>query len=83
MNMFKVKLFSQLAVIANSHEICIQSDKNKITQSDLFTLIQNQYPSLSKILKMSRLAINHQYADKTQIITSNDEIAVISPVSGG
>jgi molybdopterin converting factor subunit 1 len=40
------------------------------------------YPSLLQ-LKYLMIAVNREYADDSQTISAQDEIAVIPPVSGG
>lgn len=40
------------------------------------------YPSLQQ-LRSVMIAVNRTYATDTQVISSQDEIAVIPPVSGG
>lgn len=53
------------------------------TVADLRQRIAEALPTLASLLSRSALAVNHQYADETQILNERDEIAVIPPVSGG
>ncbi len=49
---------------------------------DLLALIQQQYPALRGIRSLL-IAINGEYADPGQLLTTGDEVAIIPPVSGG
>ncbi|PSL49800.1 molybdopterin synthase sulfur carrier subunit [Chitinophaga niastensis] len=44
--------------------------------------LYNSYPALQQ-LKSLMIAVNREYAGDGQLISSDDEIAVIPPVSGG
>ncbi|MBK8503699.1 MAG: molybdopterin converting factor subunit 1 [Saprospiraceae bacterium] len=41
-----------------------------------------QHPQFSKLRSLA-LAINQEYVDDNQIISENDEVVIIPPVSGG
>ena len=49
---------------------------------DLLGAVQTQYPALTGV-KSLLIAVNGEYAEPDQILHSNDEIALIPPVSGG
>jgi molybdopterin converting factor small subunit len=42
-----------------------------------------QVPALESLLKVSAIAVDHDFADDHRIIRYTDEVAVIPPVSGG
>ena len=44
--------------------------------------LKTLYPEFSK-LKSLLVAVNNDYADEDMVLTQNDEIALIPPVSGG
>ena len=48
----------------------------------LMDKIKEQYPRFGD-LKSLLIAVNDEYATKEKVLTSNDEIALIPPVSGG
>lgn len=48
----------------------------------LKTLLEDRYHRL-RDLKSYLVAVNNEYATDERIINSNDEIAIIPPVSGG
>ena len=53
------------------------------TAGDLRTSLAKLFPTLSRLLVRSAIAVNHDYADDSKSIFEADEIAVIPPVSGG
>ena len=52
------------------------------TVNDLINQLHQRYPVLMGI-KSLLVAVNGEYATVEQILTDNDEIALIPPVSGG
>lgn len=77
-----VKLFAFLAdQLGESIRLEI---RNPVKVTDLFEQIAQKDPALKETLANSRLAINQEFInDSTVTIKSNDEIAIIPPVSGG
>ncbi len=53
-----------------------------ITAQNLVKLLILHYPDLSKISSLV-LAVNNEYASEDLILSANDTIALIPPVSGG
>jgi len=53
------------------------------TVHDLRTSITNLDARLAPLLARSQIAVNHEFASDDAEIHSNDEIALIPPVSGG
>ena len=49
---------------------------------ELKEILLKTYPGLKK-LSSFMIAINNEYIQNEQVITSSDEIAIIPPVSGG
>jgi len=66
----------------NSDEIIINID-NKITVSQMKLIIFKTFPNLKKLNIPFFVAVNHKYATDSVVIGTNDEIALIPPVSGG
>ena len=52
------------------------------TAGDLIEQLIQDYPAL-KDLNSLAIAVNGEYATKTTLVKSSDEIALIPPVSGG
>lgn len=93
----KIKLFaSAREIVAGKSEIVLQSKQNTIKSTDLRERILQAYPELNQIA--FALAINYKImkdkpstdlrADKTRetsttMITGDDEIALLPPISGG
>jgi len=50
--------------------------------SELIHFMNNSYPELSKLSSLA-VAVNGEYAAIDVALQSNDEIAIIPPVSGG
>jgi len=49
---------------------------------DLLDQVRQQYPALAGVRSLL-VAVNGEYAEVDQTLTSKDEIALIPPVSGG
>ncbi len=49
---------------------------------DLLSQVHRLYPALTGIRSLL-VAVNGEYAEADQIVGSNDEVALIPPVSGG
>ncbi|GAB4040892.1 MoaD/ThiS family protein [Spirosoma gilvum] len=50
--------------------------------SDLLSQLHQQYPALAGIRSIL-VAVNGEYAETDHVLSVNDEIALIPPVSGG
>jgi molybdopterin converting factor subunit 1 len=53
------------------------------TVKDLRELIVLSRPSLASLLERSQIAINGELADDQALVGSEDEVALLPPVSGG
>lgn len=53
------------------------------TVADVRAALLARYPDLAGLLAVSRIAVNHDFADDAEIISTGAEVAVIPPVSGG
>ncbi|KFF11313.1 molybdopterin converting factor [Chryseobacterium soli] len=53
-----------------------------LTVSQLKNILEEDFPGLKK-LNSYFIAIDEEYAEEDQVITSTNEIAIIPPVSGG
>jgi molybdopterin synthase sulfur carrier subunit len=52
------------------------------TSQDLKNILESQFPRLQQ-LSSYLIAVNNEYVSDVTEISSNDEIAIIPPVSGG
>jgi molybdopterin synthase sulfur carrier subunit len=53
-----------------------------VSVAELKKRLFNQFPALEKLATLS-VAVNNKYAGNEMMITSQDEVALIPPVSGG
>jgi molybdopterin converting factor subunit 1 len=53
------------------------------TVADLRRALADRFPKASGLLRRSAIAVNHDFAEDSQVLQSLDEVAVIPPVSGG
>jgi molybdopterin converting factor subunit 1 len=53
------------------------------TVADLRREIVRQWPVLSSMLPKCAVAVNEEFADATAIVTAEDRVALLPPVSGG
>jgi len=77
-----IKLFASLRQAMNSDEIKIDID-NGITILQMKEIIFETFPNLKKLNIPFFVAINHKYSKDSDVIDTNDEIALFPHVSGG
>ena len=78
--MISVKLFGIAKDIVGSSTLNI--DQEFSTVDDLLAYLKAEYPAFEKLTSLL-VAINDEYANTTAKINSEDEVALIPPVSGG
>jgi molybdopterin converting factor small subunit len=78
----KVLFFAQSRLAAGCDECILKSDR-AITQAEFWTMLSKVYPALVSQQKAARLARREIYLQDGELLYPGDEIAVISPVSGG
>jgi molybdopterin synthase sulfur carrier subunit len=81
MTTLKIKAFGITRDMIGGRELVLEIG-NENTVLDLRRKLQEKYPAMSR-LKSLFIAVNNEYADDTKVLTANDEIALIPPVSGG
>jgi molybdopterin converting factor small subunit len=77
-----IKLFASIRQAMNSDEIKINID-NGITVLQMKEIIFEIFPNLKKLNIPFFVAINHKYSKDSDVIDTNDEIALFPHVSGG
>ncbi len=77
-----IKLFASIRQAMNSDEIKINID-NGITVLQMKQIIFETFPNLKKLNIPFFVAINHKYSKDSDVIDTNDEIALLPHVSGG
>jgi len=78
---YKINLFGITKDIVGSNIVEIEMSQSSNVQSVLIELKTN-YPKL-KDIKSLLVAVNSEYAESNLVLSENDEIALIPPVSGG
>ena len=78
--MVKIKCFGVAKEIVEND--ILQLNSNVETVKDVRDEIMKTHPDFSTI-KGFMIAVNQEYATDDQTISSDDEIAIIPPVSGG
>lgn len=77
----KVLLFGQAAELAGTRHLDLEFAQSACTD-DLIQILGEKFPSLVAAIPFS-IAVNRKYINENMTISSNDEIALIPPVSGG
>jgi len=77
-----IKLFASIRQAMNSNEIQINID-SEITVLQMKEIIFETFPNLKKLNIPFFVAINHKYSKDSDVIDTNDEIALFPYVSGG
>jgi len=77
-----IKLFASIRQAMNSNEIKINID-NGITVLQMKEIIFETFPNLKKLNIPFFVSVNHKYSKDSDVIDTNDEIALIPLVSGG
>jgi len=77
-----IKLFASLKQVMTSDEIKINID-NEITVLQMKEIIFETFPNLKKSNIPFFVAVNHKYSKDSDVIETNDEIALFPHVSGG
>ncbi|NCD69696.1 molybdopterin converting factor subunit 1 [Mucilaginibacter agri] len=78
----EILLFGITRDIAGKPRITVPADTPLATVGDLKTWLGDQYPAI-KALSSVAIAVDSEYAEDSQTISSHSEIALIPPVSGG
>jgi len=78
---FKILAFGIARDIMNGSSVLVETGTIK-NAGELKNVLEERYPRL-RDLKSFMIAVNDEYADTSTLLSENDEIAVIPPVSGG
>ena len=79
---FKIQLYSVLKSKLHTDSVDLETQPG-ITVSEFLDLACEQYPAMAPYRSVMRLAVNQTYSQDSSIIQDGDEIAIITPVSGG
>ncbi|WP_019638363.1 molybdenum cofactor biosynthesis protein [Paenibacillus fonticola] len=78
-----IYLFAGLADRIGTSRLELTYGDNAVTADQLKRFIAGLYPDAASLINISFLAVNQEYAAGDLVITEQDEIALIPPVSGG
>jgi molybdopterin synthase sulfur carrier subunit len=79
-NTYRVRAFGITKDVLQGKEVNITVEGN--TVAELRKRLLTEYPRLAG-LRSLYIAVNNEYADEEKVLRSDDEIALIPPVSGG
>ncbi|MDE2644520.1 MAG: MoaD/ThiS family protein [Bacteroidota bacterium] len=79
---FKIQLYSVLKSKLKAESVDLETQPG-ITVSEFLDLACQEYPVMAPYRSVMRLAVNQTYSQDSSIIQNGDEIAIITPVSGG
>jgi MoaE-MoaD fusion protein len=78
----RILFFGMLKDLAGKSSDALDMDENA-TVGDVLELCAKQIPRLKDALPSLAVAVNQQYAGAETTLNSNDEVALLPPVSGG
>ena len=78
--MITVKLFGIAKDIVGNNTLNIEQELGSV--DDLLTYLKSEYPRFKDLTSLL-VAINDEYANATDRIKSEEQVALIPPVSGG
>jgi molybdopterin converting factor small subunit len=77
-----VRLFARFRDVIGSETLAVPIAEGERIR-DLRRRIGEQFPNLQVLLQRSAFAINGEFAEDDNAVSSSDEVALIPPVSGG
>ncbi|MBN2984945.1 MULTISPECIES: molybdenum cofactor biosynthesis protein [Cohnella] len=80
---WRVSLFAGLAERFDARMLILESETSEMTVRDLKRTISEKYPDHADLVAISFMARNQEFAADDARITSEDELALLPPVSGG
>lgn len=78
----EIKLFGIAREIIGERNLTLSTTQEIHTVGELKILLREAYPAFSQ-LKSLAVAVDRRYAEDSDVIDRNQEIALIPPVSGG
>jgi MoaE-MoaD fusion protein len=80
----RIQLFAGLAEALNSPNIHVDlGGKVSLTAQELKARLSELYPHAASLIEQAFIAVNQEYAPDDTVISAEDEVALIPPVSGG
>lgn len=81
--LYSIHVFAELQDILQSESIQLELNTDTLSVKQLKTEITKQFPQAEHLVNISFLAKNHAFASENEIVSPQDELALIPPVSGG
>ena len=78
----RVLFFAQCSDIVGSRELSVEVAPESSVQ-DLMNHLMGEYPRLAALERSIMLSVNQEYVEREQMLKDGDEVALITPVSGG
>lgn len=79
---FTVLLFAAARDLAGADSASVELSPGA-TVAELRAELARRFPALAALLGRSAIAVNHDFAEDGRVLSSDDEVAIIPPVSGG
>ena len=76
----RIRFFASLRDKIGRDELIIEKEAYKIPLHQLFNELKREYPEIPENIL---IAVNHEYRSLDYMVKDKDEIAFITPVSGG
>lgn len=77
-----IKYFSVLSQITNKRCEPLELKEGQ-TVEELINILAQKYPEMARYIPYIRVAVNQNYVSMDYMPSENDEVAFITPVSGG
>ena len=77
-----IKFFAALRDTIGAEEIAIDW-RSQLSCGDVLTLLKGYFRGTEPLLSRSLIAVNGEHAGAERILSPEDEVAILPPVSGG
>ena len=81
--MVRVIFFSVLRELAGVEEVEISMSWGETQVSDILRQVYHDYPRIESWNTKLLIAINGEFADRSELLGDGDELALMPPVQGG
>ena len=81
--MVRVIFFSVLRELAGVEEVEISMSCGETQVSDILQQVYHDYPRIESWNTKLLIAINGEFADRSELLGDGDELALMPPVQGG
>ncbi len=78
----RLLLFAQCADIVGSRQLEREIQDGSTLQELMADLVR-EFPNLGALERSIMLSVNQEYVEREQVLREDDEVALITPVSGG